>query len=54
MPGKLTNWSTKVVAVFKKELKSEFRTRYAFNSLVMFSVVTLTILSLAAGQFAIP
>ncbi len=53
MPSKLTDWSTKVVTIFKKEIKSEFRTRYAFNSLVMFSVVTLTILSLAVGQFAL-
>lgn len=53
MPSKLSNWSTKVVAIFKKEIKSELRTRYAFNSLVMFSVVTLTILSLAVGQFAL-
>lgn len=53
MPVKHTNWSAKVTAILKKEIKSEFRTRYAFNSLVMFSVVTLTILSLAVGQFAL-
>lgn len=53
MPNKFSNWVVKIIYIFKKELKSEFRTRYAFNSLVMFAVVTLTILSLAVGQFAL-
>src|SRR4030067_660893 len=53
MPNRFSDWVTKIITVFKKEIKSEFRTRYAFNSLAMFAVVTLTVLSLAVGQFAL-
>ncbi|OGC79169.1 MAG: hypothetical protein A2145_02320 [candidate division Zixibacteria bacterium RBG_16_40_9] len=53
MPSKFSNWVTKITAVFKKEIKSEFRTRYALNSILMFAVVTLTTLSFTVGQFAL-
>jgi len=53
MPDKFSSWVTKILAVFKKEIKSEFRTRYALNSILMFSVVTLTVLSFTVGQFSL-
>src|SRR5574341_1430823 len=53
MPAKFSNWVTKIIAVLKKEIKSEFRTRFALNSILMFAVVTLTTLSFAVGQFSL-
>ena len=53
MPNKFSNWVTKVIAIFNKEIKSELRTRYALNSILMFSVVTLTALSFTVGQFSL-
>ena len=51
MPTSLSIWAERVSALFLKEVKSELRTRYAFNSLLMFSVVTLTAVSFSVGQF---
>jgi heme exporter protein B len=53
MPISLSAYSSKVSALLEKEVKSEFRTRYAFNSLLLFSVVTLTAVSFSVGQFAL-
>ena len=53
MPTSLSIWAERVSALFLKEVKSELRTRYAFNSLLMFSVVTLTAVSFSVGQFAL-
>jgi heme exporter protein B len=53
MPTSLSIWVERVSALFLKEIKSELRTRYAFNSLLMFSVVTLTAVSFSVGQFAL-
>src|SRR3990170_5861813 len=47
------SWGNRTFALLQKEIKSEFRTRYAFNSLLMFSVVTLTAVSFSVGQFAL-
>lgn len=38
--------------VFKKDLQQEFRTRYAVNAILLFSVVTLTAVSFAIGAFS--
>lgn len=46
-----SSWVSKVYWVFQKDIKSELRTRYGFNALVMFAVVTLTAVSFAVGQF---
>jgi heme exporter protein B len=37
--------------VFKKDLQQEFRTRYAVNAILLFSVVTLTAVSFSIGAF---
>ncbi len=36
--------------IFKKDLKSELRTRYAINSLLMFVLVTISIIKFATGD----
>ncbi|MFH2036139.1 MAG: heme exporter protein CcmB [Candidatus Zixiibacteriota bacterium] len=49
MPGKSVSWSAKVLAVTRKDIVSEFRTRYAVNAVVMFALVTLTVISMSLG-----
>ncbi len=49
MPTGSVSWAAKVAAVVRKELVSEFRTRYAINAIVMFALVTLTVVSFAMG-----
>ncbi len=49
MPTTSVNWAVRVWAVVRKDLTTEFRTRYAFNAVVMFAVVTLTMISLSLG-----
>ncbi len=46
-----SGWIGEAFRVFQKDIKSELRTRYALNALVMFAVVTLTAVSFAVGQF---
>ncbi len=53
MPTSWSLWASRVSSLFLKEIKSELRTRYAFNSLLMFAVVTLTAVSFSVGQFAL-
>ena len=53
MPTSLSLWASRVLALLGKEIKTELRTRYALNSLLMFSVVTLTAVSFSVGQFAL-
>jgi heme exporter protein B len=38
-------------ALIAKDIRSEFRTRYALNALVMFSLVTLTVVGMAIGKY---
>jgi heme exporter protein B len=39
----------KILAVVAKDIRSEFRTRYAINAIVMFAVVTVIAVSFATG-----
>jgi heme exporter protein B len=39
--------------IFRKDLKSELRSRYGINALVMFAVTTLVAVSFAVGQFGL-
>ena len=52
MPIDSVSWAAKVIAVTKKDIISEFRTRYALNAILMFALVTLTVISFAVGAFA--
>ena len=49
MPTVSVSWAGKILTVFKKEMLSEFRTRYAFNAIIMFTLVTLTVVSFSLG-----
>ena len=40
----------KELALFKKDFKSEIRTRYAVNSLLMFIIVAVSVIFFSAGQ----
>jgi heme exporter protein B len=42
-----------VLAVFKKDILSEVRTRYAINSLVMFVIVTISVILFSVGSESI-
>ena len=50
METKSYNWANSSFYIFKKELKSELRTRYALNAIVMFSITTLVVISFSVGQ----
>lgn len=38
--------------IFQKDVQQEFRTRYALNAILLFSVVTLTAVSFSIGSFS--
>lgn len=40
-------------AVLEKDLRSEFRTKYALNAILLFAVTTLAVVSYAIGQFGL-
>lgn len=50
MPTDSVSWVTKVLTVTKKDIVTEFRTRYAVNAVVMFALVTLTVISITVGN----
>jgi len=41
------------VAIWFRDLRSEFRTRYALNAILMFAVTTLIAVSFSIGSFRI-
>jgi len=45
--------SAAALAVLDKDLRSEFRTKYALNAIALFAVTTLTVVSFSIGQFGI-
>ncbi len=49
MPMKQSSLASKILAVLAKDIKSELRTRYAVNAIVMFAVVTVVAISFATG-----
>jgi heme exporter protein B len=49
LPTRSVSWAAKVIAVTRKDIVSEFRTRYALNAILMFALVTLTVISFAVG-----
>jgi len=49
MATKSSGLGSKALAVFKKDIKSELRTRYAMNAILMFAVVTVFAVSWAIG-----
>ncbi|MEW6622941.1 MAG: heme exporter protein CcmB [Bacillota bacterium] len=53
MGKRFSPWALPVWAIIRKDLLEEFRTRYAVNSLVMFAVTTLVMVSFAVGPFSL-
>ena len=49
MPKAASSLGTRIWAVFAKDTRSEYRTRYAVNALLLFALVTLTALSFSTG-----
>lgn len=49
MPKAASSLVSRVWAVFAKDTRSEYRTRYAVNALFLFALVTLTALSFSTG-----
>ncbi|EEG77754.1 heme exporter protein CcmB [Dethiobacter alkaliphilus] len=50
---RLFPWLKHGIAVLKKDLRVEFRTRYAYSALVMFAVTTLVTVSFSVGGFLV-
>lgn len=50
MPVKSAGLLSKAFAVYAKDIRLEFRSRYAINSILMFGVTTLALVSFALGQ----
>lgn len=50
---KSSSWVSKAAAVYKKDLLSEFRTRYALNAVALFAVTTLVAVSISVGGFGV-
>lgn len=46
-----SHWLNRSLAVLRKDLKIEFRTRYAYSALVMFAITTLIAVSFSVGGF---
>ncbi len=50
---KSSSWVSKSGWLLLKELKSEFRTRYALNAILMFALTTLTVVSFSLGLLSL-
>ena len=46
-------WAAEVIAVFVKDWRCEFRTRYALNTLALFAFTTLVVMSISLGPIGI-
>jgi heme exporter protein B len=46
-------WAAEVVAVFVKDWRCEFRTRYALNTLALFAFTTMVVMSISLGPIGI-
>jgi heme exporter protein B len=53
MAIKSSGWAAKSAWLLRKDLKCEFRTRYALNAILMFALTTLTVVSFSFGAFAL-
>lgn len=48
-----STWAGEVAAVFAKEWRCEFRTRYALNTLALFAFTTLVVVSFSLGPMGV-
>jgi heme exporter protein B len=44
------NWVDRALALAAKDIRCEFRTRYAVNSLILFAAITLIVMGVTLGQ----
>ncbi len=49
MSSRASSWAAEAVAVFAKDWRCEFRTRYALNTLALFAFTTLVVVSAGLG-----
>jgi heme exporter protein B len=54
LPKNSIGLTTKALAVWRKDLLCEFRTRYAINAILLFGVTTLIVVSFSVGQKNLP
>jgi len=54
MPHGNSPWRSEAVAIFLKDFRSELRTKVAVNSIVLFAVITLALVSYSIGPYRIP
>lgn len=52
-PKKGSSLVTRAIAVLRKDVQSEYRTRYAINAILLFGITTLTVISIAVGQLGL-
>ena len=50
----LSTWVQSTLAIFRKDLKSELRTRYAISALIMFVITTIAIILFSLGSESAP
>lgn len=48
-----SSWASEAAAVFAKEWRCEFRTRYALNTLALFAFTTLVVVSFSLGPMGV-
>lgn len=53
LPTHGSKLAAKSLAVLRKDIQSEFRTRYAINAILLFGVTTLTVVSFSVGQIGL-
>jgi heme exporter protein B len=54
MQAKSAGLLSRAFAVYAKDLRQEFRTRYAINAIFMFGITTLVVVSFSLGQAGLP
>jgi heme exporter protein B len=54
MQAKSVGLLSRAFAVYSKDLRQEFRTRYAINAIFMFGITTLVVVSFSLGQAGLP
>lgn len=54
LPKSSYGLAAKSLAVLRKDILSEYRTRYAINAILLFGVTTLTVVSFSVGQLGLP
>jgi heme exporter protein B len=53
MAIKSSTWVSRATAVYRKDIVSEFRTRYAINAVALFAITTLVAVSMSVGAYGV-